>query len=131
MVDDDVGTANALGRLLRAYGHTVHIAYRGEEALELAVRVRPDLILQDIAMPSMDGYEIARRLRTMPALTRATLIACSGSVDEQKAREAGFDGWLIKPVASGDMETVLQIVLERIKHDGQHHLTAQCRKRPE
>src|SRR4051812_12229840 len=101
VVDDDTGTAKALARLLRAYGHIVHIAHSGAEALELAVQVSPDLILQDIAMPSMDGYEVARHLRTIPALARTILIACSGSVDEQRARQAGFDGWLVKPVGVG------------------------------
>ena len=53
-------------------------------------------------MPIIDGYEAARRLRTIPALALTVLIACSATVDEHKARQAGFDGWLIKPVGEPD-----------------------------
>jgi CheY-like chemotaxis protein len=130
VVDDDVPTANALGRLLRAYGHSVEIAYGAVEALELAARLRPDLILQDIAMGSTDGYEIARRLRTMPALASTTLIACSGLVDEKKAREAGFDGWLVKPIGIGQLETVIATVLGRINRTAQNDSIAARHKQP-
>jgi CheY-like chemotaxis protein len=116
IVDDDARAAKALGRLLRACGHNVHVSYNASEGLELASRIRPDLILHDIAMPVIDGYEAARRLREMPLLSRTLLIACSGSVDEQKARAAGFDGWLVKPISDGDLDTVLAMVLQRINH---------------
>ena len=80
-----------------------------------AIEVRqPDVVLLDIAMPSIDGYEAARRLREMPSLSRTILIAYSGSVDERKARAAGFDGWLVKPISDGDMDAVLALVLQRI-----------------
>src|SRR5438270_811377 len=59
----------------------------------------PDLILHDIVMPTMGGYEAARRLRAIPALTRTLLIACSGSINEEKARQPGFNGWLLNPSA--------------------------------
>jgi CheY-like chemotaxis protein len=114
VVDDDIGAANALGRLLRACGHTVHVSYSSPEGLELARRVKPDLILHDITMPLLDGYEAARRLREMPLLSGALLIACSGSVDEAKARDAGFDGWLVKPISNGELDTVLALVLRRV-----------------
>jgi CheY-like chemotaxis protein len=114
VVDDDVGAAKALGRLLRAYGHTVRVSYTAREGLELAFRIKPDLILQDIAMSQIDGYEAARRLREMPSLSGTTLIACSGSVEEKQARAAGFDGWLVKPISEGDLHAVLTIVLQRV-----------------
>lgn len=94
----------------------MHIAYGTAEGLELAARVRPDLILHDIAMPVMDGYEAARRLRGMAALSHTALIACSASVNEQRARAAGFDGWLVKPIGDGELEAVLAMVLQRIAH---------------
>ena len=116
IIDDDSGAANALGRLLRAYGHTIHVSYSAVDGVDLATRISPDLVLLDITMPGMDGYEAARRLRAAPTLSNMVLIACSGSVDQAKARGAGFDGWLIKPMSSGDVETVLATVLQRLDH---------------
>ena len=114
IVDDDIGAVNALGRLLRTYGHAVHISYSALETLELASRIKPDLILHDITMPVIDGYEAARRLRKVPLLSRMVLIACSGSVDKAKVQEAGFDGWLEKPISGTDLDTLLAMVVKRM-----------------
>ena len=114
IVDDDVGAATGLSRLLRACGHTVHVAYSALEGLALAPRIKPDLVLHDLALPGIDGHEAARRLRQTPLLTNTVLIACSGSVDEQKARAASFDGWLVKPITEGDLDAVLAAVLQRV-----------------
>src|SRR5262245_33911598 len=114
VVDDDIGAVNALGRLLRTYGHTIHVSYSALETLELASRLKPDLILHDITMPVIDGYEAARRLRKVPILSRVVLIACSGSVDKSKVQEAGFDGWLEKPISGTDLDTLLATVVKRI-----------------
>jgi CheY-like chemotaxis protein len=114
VVDDDAGTAKALRRLLKSYGHRVEVAHGAAEGFARACDSRPDLILHDIAMPSVDGYAAARRLRQVAALERTVLIACSGFLDEAKAREAGFDGWLHKPVSTGELETVLALVTERL-----------------
>ena len=121
IVDDDVGAAKGLSRLLRACGHTVHVAYSALEGLALASRIKPDLVLHDIAMAGMDGHEAARRLRQLPLLTNTVVIACSGSVDEQRARAAGFDGWLVKPIVSGDLDAVLESVLQRINRSATHN----------
>jgi CheY-like chemotaxis protein len=114
IVDDDAGAARALARLLRACGHTAHVAYDAQEGFELASRMKPDLILHDLAMPGIDGHEAARRLRAAPEFSNTVLIACSGSVDEEKARAAGFDGWLVKPISDGDLDAVLETVLQRV-----------------
>ena len=114
IVDDDAGAARALARLLRAGGHTAHVAYDAREGFELASRIKPDLILHDLAMPGIDGHEAARRLRADPNFSNTVLIACSGSVDEERARAAGFDGWLVKPISDGDLDAVLATVLQRI-----------------
>ena len=113
VVDDDIGTAKALQRLIKSYGHRVEVARSADEGLALARDACPDLILHDIAMRSVDGYEAARRLRQTPALAGTILIACSGFVDEAKAREAGFDGWLHKPISTGELETVLAMAIAR------------------
>jgi two-component system CheB/CheR fusion protein len=113
VVDDDTAAANGLSRLVRACGHTVHVSYDPLEGIELASAVRPHLILHDIAMPSIDGYEAARRLRRTPQLAHTVLIACSATVDEQRARQCGFDGWLLKPISDRDLSAVITKVLHR------------------
>jgi CheY-like chemotaxis protein len=130
VVDDDAGAATALTRLLRALGHSVYVSHAAKEALELAVVGRPNLILHDIIMPEMDGYEAARRLRAIPTLARTLLIACSGLIDEQKAREAGFNGWLPKPIAQGDLQKIITIALERATNDSQDFGIAAWPKQP-
>ena len=92
----------------------MHVSHTAAEGLELASRTAPDLILLDILMPVMNGYEAARRLREIPSFSGTVLIACSGSVDEPKARAAGFDGWLVKPICEGDLDAVLAMVVQRI-----------------
>jgi|GraSoiStandDraft_4_1057263.scaffolds.fasta_scaffold723150_2 CheY-like chemotaxis protein len=114
IVDDDAAAAIDLERLLHAHGHTVHVSYRASDALELAVVIRPHLILHDIVMPTMGGYEAARRLRAIPVLAHTLLIACSGSINERKVRQAGFNGWLIKPVRDADLQTIITIAHECI-----------------
>jgi CheY-like chemotaxis protein len=113
LVDDDSGTAKALCRLLKAYGHRVEVAYGADEGLALARDLCPDLILHDIAMSPVDGYAAARRLRQTPAIADTVLIACSGFVDEAMAREVGYDGWLHKPFSTGELETILAMAIER------------------
>jgi CheY-like chemotaxis protein len=107
LVDNDIDAANGLSRLLRACGHTVRVSYNTRDGLEVALRIKPDLILHDITMPEIDCYEAAGGLREMPLLSRTVSVACSGSVDEAKARNAGFGGWLVKPISDDDLETAL------------------------
>ena len=113
VVDDDVGVAKALSRLLRSFGHMVHASHSADEGFEIACRTKPDLIFHDIAMPVLDGYEAARRLRRTEALAGTVLVAYSGLIDELRAREAGFDAWLHKPITAGKLETVLAAAAER------------------
>ena len=75
--------------------------------------MKPDLILHDLAMRPVDGYVAARRVRQTAALAGTFLVAYSGLVDEAKAREAGFDAWLEKPITAGKLETVLAIAIAR------------------
>jgi CheY-like chemotaxis protein len=114
IIDDDVDVGKALGRLLGACGHIVQVSNNPHEGIELASRIGPDLILLDIAMQRLDGYEAARGLRELPSLSGTILIACSALVDENMARAAGFDGWLVKPISGSDLDVVLAIVLKRV-----------------
>ncbi len=128
VVDDDRGVADSIARLLRTYGHSVHIAYDAAQGLVVASQIRPDLILHDIAMHSTDGYETARRLRNTLGLAETVLIAFSVAVDEARARQAGFDGWLIKPMTIGDLEPVIAMALERRKNTAGQRASADPRE---
>jgi signal transduction histidine kinase/DNA-binding response OmpR family regulator len=100
VVDDNRDAAESLGLLLQVSGHDVRVCHDGASALQAAEDYGPDAVLLDIGLPGMDGYEIARRLRAVPATRGALLIALTGygqAEDQRRAREAGFDHHLIKP----------------------------------
>ncbi|MFN7134382.1 MAG: ATP-binding protein, partial [Myxococcales bacterium] len=101
VVDDNVPAATLLGRLLgKLGGHEVRLAHDGAAAVAEAESFRPDLILLDIGLPKMDGYEVARRLRGRPELDGALLVALTGygtAEDRRRSLEAGFDDHLVKP----------------------------------
>ena len=100
VADDNPDTAAGLTRLLRASGYRVTTTGDGPAALELARAERPDVILMDIGLPGMDGYQVAEQLRK-EGREDAVLIAISGYGQEQdrrRSREAGFDHHLVKPV---------------------------------
>jgi signal transduction histidine kinase/DNA-binding response OmpR family regulator len=101
VVDDNVDGAESLAMLLRLGGSEVVLAHDGPAGLEAAREFRPDVVVLDIGLPGMDGYEVARRLRADPATKDALLVAVTGyGRDEDRAlsREAGFDHHLVKPV---------------------------------
>ena len=102
--------ANSLGVLLRALGQDVEMAYDGPAALELIRRHRPDLVLLDIGLPGMDGYEVARRCRQDEDLRRIMLVAMTGygkEEDRRRSQEAGFNAHLVKPVNLEDLQVLL------------------------
>jgi len=110
VVDDNVDAAQMLAALLEVQGHAVSVEYDGMGALERARRERPDVLLLDIGLPDMDGYELARRLRAQPENGRATLVALSGygqNQDREEAQQAGFDHYLVKPADLGQVNEVL------------------------
>jgi len=108
VVDDNADAADAISMLLGSSGHEVHTAYGALEAIEKAADVRPEVILLDIGLPGMDGYELARELRRIRKDT--LLIALTGygqDKDRRKAREAGFDHHLTKPVDLDGLNALL------------------------
>jgi CheY-like chemotaxis protein len=112
VVDDNVDAAEALGELVRDYGHEVETAHDGPHALEEARLKRPEIILLDIGMPEMDGYEVAKRIRGEIGLRDALLIALTGygeDRDRRLTREAGFDLHVIKPVDAAKLEELLKL----------------------
>jgi CheY-like chemotaxis protein len=102
VVDDHVDAGETMTMLLRAAGHDVRLVHRGPDAIEEAARFHPSVVLLDIGLPGMDGYEVARRLRQQFAQEPMLLVAISGyGQDEHRreAREAGFDHFFTKPVS--------------------------------
>jgi signal transduction histidine kinase len=101
VVDDNVDSVEALGMWLRIEGHGVEIAYSGEEALAVAAAHRPDAVVLDLALPGIDGYEVARRLRHEAGFDGVCFIAMTGFgayADRERARQAGFDHHMVKPI---------------------------------
>jgi CheY-like chemotaxis protein len=110
IVDDNVDAAESLGLLLGSLGHQVEVAHNGTRALELAAKNPPDVVLLDIGMPGLDGYEIARRMREANQGHPMQIIAVTGwgqPSDREKSRAAGFDEHLVKPVDQQQLADIL------------------------
>jgi PAS domain S-box-containing protein len=101
VVEDNLDAAETLQDLLEMVGHQVEVAYSGPSGVEAAQRFQPDVILCDIGLPGMDGYEVAAALRQDPATAAIRLIAVTGYGEEEarrRSREAGFEQHVVKPV---------------------------------
>lgn len=101
VVDDNVDAAQTLAMLVQLAGHEVRIAYDGPPALTLAQAFQPQVVLLDLNLPAMDGYEVARKLRERPETQEAVLAAVSGwgqPEDRRRSKDAGFDRHFVKPV---------------------------------
>lgn len=117
VVDDLVDAADSLALLLRMLGHQVKTAHDGPAALEAAQQFLPEAVVLDIALPKLDGYQVAMRLRQDPPLQRVCLIALSGygePSDVQQAQEAGFDHHLLKPVDPERLEALIAELASRL-----------------
>jgi len=111
VVDDNEDGAAMLCTALHLHGYDVRAARDGLDALRMAAEFRPEVALLDIGLPVMDGYELAARLRAMPALGGIRLIALTGygqESDREKARNAGFDQHMVKPVAIDKLEDAMR-----------------------
>ncbi len=110
LVDDNRDAAESLAQILRLFGHETRQAYNGREALAAARSQRPDLVLLDIGMPDLSGYEVARLMRAEPSLAGTTLVALTGygaEEDRRRSLAAGFDDHLVKPIDFEDLERIL------------------------
>ncbi len=116
VADDNCDAADSLGLLLECAGHQVWCAFSGHEALALALREQPEVMILDIDMPGLNGYEVAEHVRAEPWGKRAVLVAVTGwgqERDRQRAQAAGFDQHLTKPVDPALLEALLaQLVTE-------------------
>lgn len=114
VVDDNVDACEGTAMLVEFAGYRVEIAFDGPVALEKAERFRPHAVLLDIAMPRMNGYEVARRLRESPLTRDALLVALTGlgaADDVARAWQAGFDDYRLKPV---DIDELLDLLSTRL-----------------
>jgi CheY-like chemotaxis protein len=110
VVDDNTDAAESLRMLLSVFGHQVEIAHDGQRALATAQTQKPQLVFLDIGLPGMDGYEVARRLRSDAGLADSKLIALSGygtEADQKRSRDAGFNRHLVKPVDPGELPAII------------------------
>jgi len=111
IVDDNVDAAETLSMLLACLNHEVNVAHSPEDALRRLKETEPDIILLDIGLPGMDGFQLARIIRTRLGMTSVLLVAVTGygrDEDRRRAIDAGFDVHLTKPAAFEDIDKLLK-----------------------
>ena len=110
IVDDLREGADSLGAMLRALGHEVRVAPDGPTGVALAGETAPDVVLLDIGLPGLDGYEVARRVRALAGDRPVRIVAVTGygqPEDRRRAFEAGFDAHVVKPVSAELLNQVI------------------------
>lgn len=111
IVEDNIDSGDTLSTLLRLEGHEVLLARSGNTALEVGPAFRPEVVLCDIGLPGIDGYEVARRLRALPQFDGVTMYALTGftpsEADRGRPQQAGFNHHFIKPVP---LDTLLKLL---------------------
>ena len=110
VVDDDADATETVSMLLKLSGHEVEVASDGDSALEVAEKFKPEIILLDVGLPGMHGYEVAQRLRRLPENENLIIVALTGYGQEQdrlRALEAGFDYHFVKPVDFNKLEALV------------------------
>jgi len=113
VVDDNRDSAAMLAMLLGQSGHEVQLAHDGIEGVETAEQSRPDVILLDIGMPRLNGYDACRRIRALPGCAGTLIVAMTGwgqQQDRERSAEAGFDAHLVKPLDPRALRELLACV---------------------
>ena len=119
VIDDDPDILEALSEILESEGFGIHQARNGLEALEVLEPLHPDLILLDLMMPLMDGWEFAERIRRRPDLAQIPVIVLSADRNiEDKARQLGAVGYLAKPFELSELLSLVQTSLTRLQAAG-------------
>ena len=115
IVEDDADTRDAMRALLKLWGYDVDVAANGEEGIRLALDRRPNVVVLDVGMPRLDGFDVARRIRAEVDRHQPFLIAFTGrtrAADRQHARDAGFDAYVLKPAAPDALRLVVERALK-------------------
>jgi len=110
IVDDNRDSVETMATLIRLSGHEIEMAHDGETALEKAKSFKPEIILLDVGLPDMHGYEVAERLRAIPENKSLVIVALTGygnEEDRRRARDAGFDYHFVKPVDFTALESLI------------------------
>jgi len=110
IVDDNRDSVETMATLIRLSGHEIEKAHDGETALEKAKSFKPEIILLDVGLPDMHGYEVAERLRAIPENKSLVIVALTGygnEEDRRRARDAGFDYHFVKPVDFTALESLI------------------------
>jgi DNA-binding response OmpR family regulator len=116
IADDNRDIADSLALLLERQGFEVRVAYDGQQAIDAARLVRPDVFIVDLVMPTLDGFQVAKQLRAMPEFERAVFVALSGLSDQahfDEASKAQFDEYLVKPPNISLLLAILSEVAEQ------------------
>ena len=116
VVDDNADAAEMLAESLRELGHVATVALDGPQALDVARRLQPDVVLLDLGLPVMDGFEVAERLAAEPRLAHTRVVAITGygqAPDRQRTSAAGFAGHLVKPIDLSELQTWLHDAQQR------------------
>jgi CheY-like chemotaxis protein len=117
VVDDNLDSATSMAMMLELLNHEVRTAYDGLNAIEQVERYRPDVVLMDVGMPRLDGYEATRHIRAQTWGRDVVIIALTGwgqEDDKARSHEAGCDGHLTKPVSLPDLQSLLETVSRRL-----------------
>jgi two-component system, chemotaxis family, CheB/CheR fusion protein len=118
IVDDNRDMADGLALLLQREGFEVQVAYDGQRAIETALPFHPDVLIVDVVMPILNGFQVAKQLRAMPECEHSTFVALSGYSDQTRLDEASkvqFDEYLVKPL---NMSLLLAILFEVSQRSG-------------
>jgi PAS domain S-box-containing protein len=110
VVDDNRDAANTMVKLMQLWGHEARSAFDGASALALAQEIQPEIVLLDIGLPGIDGFEVAERMRALPGLDRVLLVALTGygqSEDRRRSHAAGIDHHLVKPVDPAALQRLI------------------------
>ncbi len=113
VIDDNVALCETLAMMLDVMGHAPTVALTGYAGIEAAKAIRPPLILLDLGLPDIGGYETCRLLRALPALADTTIVAQSGNgeaEDLDQAKMAGFDTFIVKPVPFETLEKLVNSI---------------------
>jgi CheY-like chemotaxis protein len=111
IVDDNADVASSVATLLRLRGHEVSIAHDGAGALSQIAEYKPQVVLLDIGLPGMNGYEVAHRMRELPGREQMRIVAMTGygqTNDRERALRSGFDHHLVKPAAPAALYAIIE-----------------------